>query len=75
MMHQQMITGGETRWERTFPKMKKDFVQKQTQSMGNNGDEGEEMMKMWEENGIVGNENGKLIWRAKRDQIMGKKEK
>lgn len=45
-MHQQMITGGETRWERTFPKMKKDFVQKQTQSMGNNGDEGEEMMKM-----------------------------
>lgn len=45
-MHQQMITGGETRWERTFPKMKKDFVRKQTQSMGNNGDEGEEMMKM-----------------------------
>jgi len=30
-------------------------------SMGNNGDEGEEVMKMWEENGILGNANAKAI--------------
>lgn len=41
MMHQQMITGGETRWEKTSPEAKKDFLQEQTQSMGNNGDEGD----------------------------------
>lgn len=40
-------------------KAKMDFVQQQTQSMGNNGDEGQE--KMWEENGIMGNENVKVI--------------
>lgn len=44
-----MLTGGETWWERTPPKAKKDFVQEQTQSMGNNGGEEEELMKMWEE--------------------------
>lgn len=75
MMHQQMITGGETRWERTSPEVKKDFLQEQTQSMGNNGDEGEEIMKMWEENGIAGNENMKVVRRGKRNQINGKKRK
>lgn len=54
--------------------MKKDFVQEQTQSMGNNGDEEEEMMKMREENGIVRNDNVKVICREKRDQIMGGRE-
>lgn len=46
MMHQQMMTGGEMGGN--FPRSKEE-----TPNMGNNGDEGEEMMKMWEENGIV----------------------
>lgn len=29
--------------------------------MGNNGEEGEEVIKMWEENGIMGNQNVKWI--------------
>lgn len=54
---QQMITGGKTWQERTSPKVKKHFVQEQIQSIGNKRGEGKEVTKMWEENGIVGNEN------------------
>lgn len=44
-----------------FSQSKEGFCTGANTKFGNNGDEGEEMMKMREENGIAGSENVKVI--------------
>lgn len=68
-----MSDGYETRWVRTASTAKKSGAKRQTRSMGNNGDKGEET-KMWEEHDIEGNEKVKMIGR-KDSRFTGKKGK